>query len=143
MANVVGMLKHGFQCTVIEIGIAAQHGICEVGQSAKIGIVDSLDDLDEEEGVFADQIVVLKSDDNALIRGIFRYFTQAPRSELDIRGRIPYGGNVCTDAGRADSRSDIHPLLYVIDGLSPEGSIGVIKTVYGTHGDIYDADFCL
>src|SRR5271157_1952353 len=143
MANIVGMLKHGLERAVVKIGIAAQHGICKIGQSAKVGIVYGLDHLDEEESVFADQIVVLKRDDDILVRGIFRYFAQASRSELDIRRGISCGGNVCTDAWRTNARSDIHPLLCIIDGLCPRGSIGIVETVCRVHGDVYDTHFCL
>lgn len=64
MANVVSVLKHRLQRPVVEVSVAGRHGIREIGQGAKVRMVDGLDHFHHEERVLTDQIVILQMTTN-------------------------------------------------------------------------------
>src|SRR5437763_16856079 len=99
MADVVGVLEHCGYGIVVEFGVAAQHGIAEVGQSVQVGTVYFFDELDDKEGVLAGQVVVFQVDDNVLRGGIVDHLAQGFGSAVDVGLGVIGAGNMVANAG--------------------------------------------
>ena len=84
MADAVGVLKHRLQRPVIEIGIAGQHGIGEIGQGVKIGIVDGFDHLHEKNASSLTRSSFSRFTTTFFSGAILGHFAQALRCSLHI-----------------------------------------------------------
>ena len=138
MANAVGVLKHRLQRPVVEISVAGHHGIREVRQGVKIGMVDLLDHFHHEERILADQIVILQIDDDIFPRSVLDHFPQAFRRALHTWHRVGWSVNVRTDAGGSDLDGYVYPLFCISNCFLASGRIPIIKARLSTDGDIHN-----
>jgi len=143
VADVVGALEHGFDGAVVGGGVAGEDGVCEIRECAEVGIVDSVDDFDDEEGVFADGVVVFQGDYDIFLRGVSGDFAKAGGGSFDIGGGVFCAGYVSADAWGVERDGHIDPLFCGVNGLATRVGVGVVEALANVGGDIHDVCVCL
>lgn len=131
VGDAVGALEHGLDGAVVEIGIAGEGGVREIGQGAQVRVVHGVDDFDDEKGVLADGIVVLQGDHDVFLGGVVRYFAKAVCGALHVWRGIRRRRYVRTDAWGADFDGYVDPLFCYRDRFLAVGGIGVVEA--GSH----------
>jgi hypothetical protein len=142
VADVVGALEHGLDGAVVEVEVAVEDGVCEIGQGAQVGVIDGVDDFDDEEGVFAEGIVVFQGDHNVFLCSVSGHFAKAAGGALDIGGGVAGAGDVRTNAWGSDDNGYVHPLFRDFDRLFANGGIGVVETLPHMGGNVHDMHIC-
>lgn len=105
-------------------------------------MIDGVDDVDDEEGVFTDGIVVFQGDHDVFLRGIGGDLAQAGGGALYIGGRVAGAGDVRTNAWGSDDDGYVDPLFRHFDRLFASGGIGVVETLADVGGNIHDLHTC-
>ena len=123
---------------VIELRVAAQHGVAEVGQGVQPRVARFVDDFHQEKSVLAHEVVILEVDDDIFFGPVIGKPRQAFRRPIHVRLRVCGARNMDANAGRAESHGDLHPLFAVVHRHLAPGRVGVVETVPATHGDIND-----
>jgi hypothetical protein len=138
VGDAVGTFEHQLDRAVVKIGVAGEGGVCKIGQSAQVRIVDGVDDLDDEKGLFADGIVVLQGNHDIFPGGIIGYFPKAFRGALYIRCGIGRHRDMRTNAWGAHLYGHVYPLFCDGDRLLTRGGIRVVETGLHVGGNIHD-----
>src|SRR5579863_4426493 len=84
VAHVVSVLEHSGDGVVVELLVASQHGVAEVGEGVQPGMIGLLDRLDQEKRVFGLDVVVFEVDDHVLLGAVVGYLPQTLGRAVDV-----------------------------------------------------------
>lgn len=105
-------------------------------------MVDRVDYLDDEEGVFADRVIVFQRDYDVFLRGVGGDFAEAAGGALNIGRGIFRGGHVGANTWGVEGDGNVHPLFSGVDGMAAGVEIGVVEALPNVGGDIRDVCVC-
>src|SRR5713101_810598 len=136
--DAISMAKHRIDAAVRIVGILGSEGVAEIRQGAQPRTVHLLDQLHQEEWIFADRVVILEIDDNILRRRMLDHAQQAVSRAIEVRLHIFCRRKIGANARRAQGDGSIHPQLAEGNSLLPFGTVGRIGAMFAVHRNVHD-----
>lgn len=132
----VGMLKHRSDALIRVCRFAGSQSIGKIRIRVEPWAAHLFDDAYDEEGVFAQWIVVLKVDDDVPRRAILRHSSERLRGTGQVRFRILGRRHIGSNAGGAYGCSDVDPLFAERDGFFAFAFVHRVRAMFTIDGNV-------